>query len=491
MRSLRLIGVNALSRLISGVVACAPLIAAAASAGTDHQALMARGAYIAREADCEACHIGPDGTPYAGGKAIHSPLGAIIAPNITPSKTFGIGGWDEAAFAKAIRHGVSPHGHLYPAMPYTSYAGMSDQDVHALFTYLKNNVTAIDAAPTVETRLPFPFNVRSLMAGWNWLFARGRPVDDARDQPGSVARGRYLVDVMGHCSACHSPRNSLLGEDKRRYLGGAVVGGWYAPNITSDEISGIGAWRDDELFTFLKTGAVHGKAQASGGMAEAIEHGLSHLSDDDLYGIVRYLKTVPPLRDAGQREPAFARHPRQELTFEALHLGASRAAGALSDNSSLNGEQIFIGACASCHQLNGAGTRDQFYPSLFANTATGGITPRNLVMSILTGVHREVDGHIVSMPHFADELSDAQVAAVSNYVLQRFGNAALSVSAADVDKFRRGDDRPLLMTMFMRLGGISGSGGLAAAGVAALAWLERRARQRKFAEAEMSLPPDA
>lgn len=119
------------------------------------------------------------------------------------------------------------------------------------------------------------------------------------------------------------------------------------------------------------------------------------------------------------------------------------------------------------------------------------MTPRNLVMSILTGVYREVDGHIVFMPHFADELSDAQVAAVSNYVLQRFGNAALTVSAADVDKFRRGDDRPLLMTMFVRLGGISDSSGLAAAGVAALAWLERRACQRKFAEAEMELPPDA
>ncbi|GAA4497514.1 cytochrome c [Gluconacetobacter tumulicola] len=444
---------------------------------------------MARMADCAACHMGNDGTPFGGGHVIESPLGSIVAPNITPSRQFGIGNWTEAQFARAVRRGLSPDGHLYPAMPYPAYAGLSDEDIHALYVYLKWSIVPVEHGPSVETALPFPFNLRTLMVGWNALYARGKPMKHADTASGGSKRGEYLVTVTGHCGSCHTPRNILLGEDQSRQLAGASVGGWFAPNITSDPISGIGGWSEDELVIYFRTGAVVGKSHAAGGMADAIEHGLSHLDDDDLHAIARHLKNVPPIRDANTTQPAYGVASARPAPPEPVDLGV-RTPDSLTDATDTDGARLYTAACAACHQANGEGTADQFYPSLYANTATGGPNPQNLVMAIVKGVRRSTHSGFASMPSFEHELTDDQIAAVSNYVLNRFGNASLSVSASDVSAIKAGGEKPLLLRLMGRLDIAAMAGALGFGGLAGGAAILRRKERIKaqFAPSPEHLP---
>lgn len=261
-------------------------------ASQNDQQVIARGKYLATAADCAACHRGSSqqDAPYVGGYAIASPMGDIIASNITPAKGTGIGDYSEQEFRRALTQGIRRDGQpLYPAMPYTAYRGLSDDDLHALYRYFMAGVAPVDRA-VPETQLTFPFSWRYAIHGWNWLFLKKTPVDaDERK-----ARGRYLVDVLGHCSACHSPRNGMMAERGDRYLAGGEAGGWIAPNITSDPVSGIGGWSQKELVQYLRTGR-NDKAQAAGGMAEAVEHSLRFLSDDNLGAIADWLKQTPPI----------------------------------------------------------------------------------------------------------------------------------------------------------------------------------------------------
>ncbi|KAF1052475.1 MAG: Fructose dehydrogenase cytochrome subunit [Stenotrophomonas maltophilia] len=408
-------------------------------------ALIERGRTLAVAADCQACHRSKDDAqhlPFSGGYAIDSPMGAIVASNITPSLSQGIGHYSEAQFAAALRDGVRANGaHLYPAMPYTAYRGLSDADVQALYAYFMHGVTPVDQ-PVAETRLAFPFNQRWLMAGWNLLFLKGQPA--AAAPVDTLARGRYLVDNLAHCGTCHTPRNALMAESAGSYLGGGSVGGWYAPNITSDPVSGIGAWSDADLLGYLRDGHASGKGQAGGGMAEAVEHSLRHLPDADLQAMLAYLRQVPPIRDASQQAQRSS-FKGDTSTLASLEAPLERTPAALTDASSLDGERLYNGACASCHQPDGRGTAEQFYPSLSHNSATGDSRADNLVMAIAQGVERETNGYKVSMPAFAGQLSDAQIAAVSNYVLQRFGNASLKVDAQRVAELRHGGPTPWLV----------------------------------------------
>lgn len=433
-------------KTITTMALAALAFAAPASAQDASPDLLARGQAVAIAGDCAACHTAPrGGKPFAGGYAIKSPMGDIISTNITPSKTQGIGGWSEADFTRALREGVSPHGRLYPAMPYTAYARMSDADVHALWTYINHSVASVDVAPKAETSLSFPFNIRAMMIGWDMLFAGGKP-DAGKDiEPGGARRGDYLVNGAAHCGTCHTPRNLFMAEKSGSFLAGADVGGWHAPNITSDPVAGIGGWSEDEIVTYLREGAVHGKAQAAGPMAEAVSFSFSKMSDDDLHAIARYLKTVPAANESGAVAPSYTVTGALPAKLGDLDAAIDRSPAAMIDGSSTDGQRIYMGACATCHQMNGTGTQDQFYPSLTRNTATGGMTAANLVMAILEGVHRETGHGTVAMPAFARELNDAQVAAVSNYVLTRFGNHALKVSAGDVAQLRAGGPVPLLV----------------------------------------------
>nr|WP_250318524.1 cytochrome c [Rosenbergiella gaditana] len=407
-------------------------------------ALIAQGEKVAIASDCQACHTAPGSkTAFSGGYAIASPMGAIYATNITPSAQ-GIGQYSEQQFAKAVREGVRADGaHLYPAMPYTSYHLMTDQDVHALYAYFMHSVKPVDQANT-PTQLTFPFNLRFSMGMWNAVLGRTDSFKVDPSKSDEWNRGNYLVNGLAHCDTCHTPRNFMMAEKQDQPLAGAPLGSWYAPNITADPISGIGGWREDELVSYLKTGRAVGKNQAAGGMAEAVEHSLQYLPDSDLKAIAVYLKHTTPIRTEGEAAPAYSYGHPVSVEQEIRGNAANNAYNALD-----NGAKLFSGNCASCHQPDGAGSPNQAYPSLFHNTATGMIHPDNLVSAILFGVRRTTKDHDVLMPAFSsptyvDQLSDQQIADISNYVLHNYGNPQVTVQAGDVAWMRKGGRLPFL-----------------------------------------------
>ncbi|WP_241622166.1 cytochrome c [Rosenbergiella australiborealis] len=407
-------------------------------------ALIAHGEQVAIASDCQACHTAPGSkTAFSGGYAIASPMGAIYSTNITPSPQ-GIGHYTEAQFARAIREGIRADGqHLYPAMPYTSYHLMTDEDVHALYAYFMHDVKPVDQ-PNIETKLPFPFNLRFSMGAWNAIFGSTAQFKADNNQSAEWNRGNYLVNGLEHCDTCHTPRNFLMSEKQDQALAGAPLGSWYAPNITSDPISGIGGWREDELVSYLKTGRAVGKNQAAAGMAEAVEHSLQYLPDSDLHAIAVYLKQTTPIRTPGESAPAYSYGKPVSVEGEVRGDAPNNAYNALD-----SGAKLFSGNCASCHQPDGAGSQNQDYPSLFHNTATGMIHPDNLISAILFGVRRTTQDHDVLMPGFSspsyvDKLTDQQVADISNYVLHNYGNPQVTVQAGDVAWIRKGGRLPFL-----------------------------------------------
>lgn len=411
----------------------------AQDAPSDQAALVERGRYLSVAADCKACHTKPDGgKPFAGGYGLVSPLGAIYSTNITPSRSAGIGSYTEAQFARAVRDGIRGDGaHLYPAMPYTSYSGITDEDIHALYAYFKRGVAPVDdVAP--RTRLPFPFNLRVGLAGWNLLFLDGKRFkpDPARSEV--LNRGAYLTEALGHCGECHTPRNLFMAQVPSRAYAGSPLGSWFTPNITSDPISGIGGWKIEDLVQYLKTGHASGKGQAAGGMAEAVQNSLQFLPHTDLEAIAAFLKATPPIRDTKQASPAYTFG--QPAHFEAVLRGAS---GPNQRGPLTTGEGLYSGYCASCHQSSGAGSDTQSYPALFHNTATGSGDASNRISTILFGVDRQVGDQHVFMPRFdatsfVNPLSDQQIALIANYVLEQFGNPSVTATAADVAIARQG-----------------------------------------------------
>lgn len=420
-----------------------PFASAATSApatGDDQQKILS-GKYISTAADCVACHTAKGGAPYAGGYPIESPMGVIWSTNITPSKQYGIGSYTREEFARAVREGVAKDGHhLYPAMPYTSYGKMTDQDIAALYEYFMTQVKPVDVAPTTKTELPFPFSVRTSMAGWNAIYSDPKPFVADPEKSEQINRGNYLVNALAHCAECHTPRTQLMGENKSAPFAGSSLGAWYAPNISSDKTAGIGGWSDAELFGYLRTGHAVGKAQAAGPMAEAVEHSLQYLTDSDLNAIVAYLKQTKPMA-VGDTQPRYS-------------FGKATPETAMRGNAVPNadaGWKVYTATCAACHGAKGDGT--EAYPALFNNTATGAATPDNLIATILYGVHRKIAGaKDIEMPGFGpqasytERLTDQQIADVSNYVLTSFGQPQQKVTAQNVETARAGGPKaPLVL----------------------------------------------
>jgi mono/diheme cytochrome c family protein len=389
--------------------------------------LVKRGAYLARAGDCAACHTADPSRPFAGGLPIDTPFGIIVTPNITPDPDTGIGRWSDADFLRAMHEGIGKGGErLYPAFPYAEYTRVTEQDLLAIRAYL-NTLTPIHFTPPANS-LKFPFNQRWLMAFWNLFnFTEGRFVPDPK-QSAEWNRGAYLVQGLAHCEECHTPRNFMQGLKSSARFSGAVQAGWHAFNITPDKISGVGEWRDDELIAYLSTGAAPGRANAAGPMGEVVADSTQYLSRVDLRSIVIYLRSVPPVSGGEAR-------PRHQWGNPADDVSALRGAAI----KGVNGAQLFVANCASCHSWTGQGigaSAPGAYPSLIHNSTVGASGADNLAQVILHGVRRTTKHADVLMPAFGNQLTDAQVAAIANYVTRQFGNPQSTVTAEQVASLR-------------------------------------------------------
>lgn len=439
--------------------AAALLGACGAALAADPDAnLVERGRYLAVAGDCAACHTAAGKAPFGGGVAIASPLGTIYSSNITPSRTHGIGAWTQQQFARALRAGVRADGsHLYPAMPYTAYAKVTDEDTAALYAYFMHGVKADDTAAP-RTRLPFPFNVRMSMGIWNWLYLDTTQFEADRTRSAEWNRGAYLARGLAHCATCHTPRNFLMAEQPARYLQGASLGTWYAPDITP----GKPGWDRAALVDYLRTGHAKNGATAGGPMLEAIDKSFSKMAPQDLVAIATYLHDLPPGERPAPARPAAP--PVTQPVVMPLPAGdVAEMAGRIGA-----GERLYRNNCASCHQIDGDGMRG--LPALRNHAVLKGPNADNVAMAVLEGVWPE-EGQ--GMPGFAAELSDQDVADIGNYVMATFGDSKVTIDVQRVGELRAGGAAsPLLLLA---------RAGMALAGLAVLVlswlWLRRRTRR--------------
>ncbi len=425
--------------ILGGIVTTIALLSAKASPLSGDvprdQALIDKGAYLAIAGDCTACHTVNGGKAFAGGLPMPIPmLGHIYASNITPDPETGIGGWSLAEFDRAVRYGIAKGGkHLYPAMPYVSYAKITDDDMRALYAYFKYGVAPVHEAIPKST-IVWPFNMRWPVQFWDILFAPTKSYIAKTDQSAEWNRGAYLVQGLAHCGTCHTPRGLFMQEKsldghKSSFLAGSTLGGWEAYNITSDTHAGIGTWSAEQLTQYLTTGnTLH--AQAGGPMGEAVEHSFSKLSSADIHAMVTYIQSLSPHSDGSSQSRDSFGKPTQAAILERGYPVD------IPDEANL-----YLGACASCHQANGTGSADHYYPSLVHNSTVGARDPNNLIQIILHGLQRKTsETDQVGMPGFASDMSDTQIAALTNYITEQFGNPdAKKVSASDVKKLRKSE----------------------------------------------------
>jgi mono/diheme cytochrome c family protein len=386
---------------------------AAASAASSMNAALQRGRYLVTAGDCAACHTAEGGKPFAGGRAVPTPFGSIYSTNITPDRDTGIGGWSEEAFYKAMHEGVRPDGkHLYPAFPYPWYTKLSREDVDAIKAYL-------DALPPVrqESRkpaLPWPLSMREVMAGWNELFFHEGTYQPDTSKSAEWNRGAYLVEGLGHCSACHSPKNFAGAPKRAKALQGGYGENWYATSLTSDVRDGLGDWSLDDIVKYLKTGS-NAKAAATGPMAEVIENSTQHLNDADLRAIATYLKSVP----AGSDQKA-------------------KAPGTDKDRLA-RGEAVYVDQCAGCHMENGAGQKGVF-PPLRGNAVVQAKDPETMLHMVLGGARVAATAGNptgLAMPAFDWKLTDQDIADLATYLRGAWGNRAGAVAESEVKKVRK------------------------------------------------------
>ena len=387
--------------------------------------LVARGEYLVKAADCAACHNAPGGKPFAGGLAFKLPFGTMYSTNITADRETGIGTWSDDDLVRALHQGIAKDGsYLYPAFPYTSYTGLSRDDIVAIRAYLFS-LPAV-RAPARPNELLFPFNQRWTMAFWDLIFLdqhRFHPDPRATD---SENRGRYLATALGHCGECHTPRNIGFAMAPSQQFSGAMLEGWHAYNITADKRYGIGDWSDNQIADYLSSGHARDRGSAAGPMAEAIANSLQYLTKDDIASLVVYLRRVEP--KAGKADTEVDPAPAQMIASASWRPNATEL-------ENLDGQRIFEGVCAACHQWNGGG-RQTPYASLAGSQAVNDPEGVNLVRAMLTGADLRTTKGRGYMPSFADAYSDVELAAVANYVIGHFGGKPGKVTAQAVHEQR-------------------------------------------------------
>ena len=382
--------------------------------------LVERGAYLAKAADCMACHTTQGGKPYAGGLGFKLPFGTLYSTNITPDKDTGIGDYSDQDFLNAVHRGVRRDGaRLYPAMPFVSYTYMTDADALAIKAYLFSLPPVHAAAP--DNTLAFPFNQRWAMNFWSAVFNSDTRFEPDTSQSPEWNRGVYLAEALAHCGECHTPRNLAFALDNRRKFAGAVTAGWRAFNISSDKATGIGSWRDDDLISYLSIGHAAGHGTAAGPMGEAVDRSFSQLTPEDVRAVVAYLRTVPPTASPDLPAPLAPPAP------------ASHKQGGRPDP---RGKMVFEGACVSCHGWTGESSISPF-ATLTGAWAVNDPSAINVVQIVISGTSRHTPQDAISMPAFGNAYSDDEIAAVANYVTARFGSKPSQVTAQDVADLRK------------------------------------------------------
>jgi len=374
----------------------------APAAETFDAATIRRGAQLAALGDCATCHTAPGGETFAGGRAVETPFGTIYSTNITPDTPTGIGRWSEVAFQRAMREGVDRAGdHLYPAFPYDHFTLVNDQDSAALYAYIMTRQPV--RAKTPDNRLAFPFNMRFMIAGWKLLFLHSGPYEPDTQRDAQWNRGAYLANGIGHCGACHTPRNGLGAEIAAQHFGGGEAEGWHAYAINADSKS-LEAWNAEDLHMYLSKGWHDRHGDAHGPMA-AVAQNLSSLPDEDVKAIASYVASV-----MGKRSPA--------LTGAGATAGAEKASSSAAPSND-TGAAIYSAVCANCHD----GTRALPFGGvkLMLSTAVTGESSTNLINVILDGLHAPEGTAGAIMPGFSTTLTDGQLESLVAYIRSNLG----------------------------------------------------------------------
>jgi mono/diheme cytochrome c family protein len=373
---------------------------------------IARGKALTDAGDCASCHTADPAKPFAGGKRIDTPYGGIYAPNLTPDRATGLGAWSDDAFYRALRFGVARDGsRYYPAFPYPNFTKLTRQDILAIRAYLAT-LTPVSHAPRAP-ELRWPFNHRVVMRGWNWLFFKPGILMPDQQKSAEWNRGRYLVEGVAHCGACHTPKN-LFGADKHgQAYGGGRVDGMFAPRLDGAERSGLKSWSVEDITEYLQSGR-NTRSHAGELMSEVVVNSTSKMSDADVRAIAVYLKDLP----AGTPEPKVTPPAPAQMA---------------------EGKKLYDGACLACHEDDGSGA-PRIYPPLPGNANLQSADALSALRIILDGAETVTTPRAPnkgSMPGYAAKMTDQQIADVTNYIRNAWGNAAPLVTADQVAKARR------------------------------------------------------
>jgi mono/diheme cytochrome c family protein len=370
-----------------------------------------RGKYLTVLGDCAACHTQKNGPAFAGGRGLDSGFGTIYSSNLTPDAETGIGNWSADQFYRAMHKGIAADdSHLYPAFPYPYFTRLTRADDDAIYAYLRT-IPAVHAKPP-PNKLPFPLNIRGLMAIWNALYFKEGEYKPDPARSVQWNRGAYIVTGPGHCGGCHTPKNFLMADKNDQALGGGVAENWFAADLSGDARAGLGGWSAADIEEYLENGR-NARSTASGSMQEVVEHSTSRMSDDDRGAIATYLKSLPPAAPAS---------PPPDPDPAALKAG----------------EAIFADACASCHLARGEG-QPRLFPPLAGNASVQSRDPTTILRLVLKGSRSPATKAMptpLAMPAFDWKLGDSQVADVVTYIRNAWGNHAAQVNPSDVGKLR-------------------------------------------------------
>jgi mono/diheme cytochrome c family protein len=374
--------------------------------------VIAKGKALTEAGDCGSCHTADPAKPFAGGKRIATPFGGIYSANLTPDRNTGIGLWSDEDFRRSMRFGVRPDGaNYYPAFPYPHFTKLTRDDILAIRSYLATLAPITNTQPAPELR--WPLNYRVLMRLWNFAFFRPGIFEPDQNKSAEWNRGGYLVEGIAHCGACHTPKNFVGAEKQNARFTGSVVEGWFAPRLDGTDRGGLKSWSAEDIAEYLGSGR-NGHSHADGPMAQVVLNSTSHLSDADIRAIAVYLKELPP----GAQEATVAAPPPAQMA---------------------NGEKLYKGSCVACHELDGSGA-PRIYPPLPGNANLQSADPSSTLRIILDGAETITTARAPnkgSMPAYAKQWSDQQIADVTNYIRNSWGNAAAPVTPAQVAKARR------------------------------------------------------